>query len=389
MNKQTVRDIDLQGKTVLVRVDFNVPLQEGKIMDDTRIVKTLPTINYLLDNHCKVILLSHLGRPDGNVNDKLRLAPIADHLAKLLKKPVIKLNDCVGEEVETKVRQAKPGEIILLENVRFHSAEEKNDLAFAKELALLGDVYVNDAFGAAHRAHASTEGITKYLPAVAGLLLTKEIETLEKIMTDPERPLVGIIGGAKISTKMGVIAKLLPKVDCLLLGGALANTILKAKGVQVGASLVEDEMLSEASKLPIDKKELEIPVDVVVAKDPQKPEDSQIKATGKIDSDDRILDIGPDTIKLFSDIISKAKMVIWNGPLGMFEIPKFAEGTKEIAKVIGESGVKAIVGGGETVDAIKELGLADKIWHISTGGGAMLEFLEGKELPGIKALKNK
>ncbi len=390
MDKKTVKDIDVKGKTVLVRNDFNVPIsKDGQVQDDTRIAKALPTINYLLDQGAKVVVMSHLGRPKGEVDESLRLNNVAEKLSELLGKPVKKLDDCVGEEVKKEISEAKPGEVILLENTRFYPGEKENDPAFAKELADLADIFVSDAFGAVHRAHASTVGVTKFLPSVAGLLLEKEIKILTEVLTNPKRPLVAIIGGAKISTKLGVISKLLDKVDVLLLGGALANTILKGRGVQVGKSLVEDGMLEEANALPIDKETLEIPVDVVVAKERKEGVPSEIKGTGALSSDDQIMDIGPDTVKLFNNIIKNAKMVIWNGPLGVFEIPEFAKGTNEIAKAIVDSGAKAVIGGGETVDAVKEQGLEDKIWHVSTGGGAMLEFLEGKELPGIAALEDK
>jgi len=403
MNKKTVKDIDVKNKTVLVRVDFNVPLREVKrakiapakvfeVADDTRIIKTLPTIEYLLDQEAKVVLLSHLGRPKGR-DPNLSLFVVADHLGALLKKPVKFVSDCIGKEIEEAVKSMKPSDIVLLENTRFYPQEEKNDPDFAQKLASLADIFVNDAFATAHRSHASTVGVTKYLPSFAGLLMEKEVDVLTEVMENPAHPFVGIIGGAKISTKMGVIENLLKKVDTLLFGGALANTVLKAKGFEVGKSLIEKEMVDKAKESSRDEK-LKILVDAVVASEPKEEAQASIVGIDKVPKDQWILDIGPETIKLYKDVIQKAQTIIWNGPMGVFEIEAFAQGTNGIAKAIVESRAsKIVIGGGETLQAIikyyKPLALANRRIHVSTGGGAMLEFLEGKKLPAIEALQDK
>lgn len=390
MAKKTIRDINVSSKRVLVRVDFNVPLEKGKISDDTRIVEALPTIQYLLKKNAKIILMSHLGRPKGKVVEKLRLEPVGRHLSYLLAEPIITLTDCVGEAVERKVHEMEEGDIVLLENLRFHSEEEKNDPEFAKKLASLGEIYVNDAFGTAHRAHASTEGVTHFLPSVAGLLMEKEVIVLSELMEKPAHPLICLIGGAKISTKIKVIKNLLNKVDNMLLGGALVNTILKAQGRNIGKSLSEEEMILEAKNLISQiAKKLFLPKDYIVADKASGDAPSRIAMPEDIKDTEIILDIGPETIKFYKNFISKAKTIIWNGPMGMFEIMKFAQGSYEIARAVAESSAKTVIGGGETLDVVKSLGLKDKIYFVSTGGGAMLEFLEGKKLPGIEALQSK
>jgi phosphoglycerate kinase len=385
--KRTVRDIEVTGKRVLVRVDFNVPLAEGKVTDDTRIRAALPTINYLLEHGAKVVLMSHLGRPKGKVVDELRLDPVADRLAELLGRPVRKLDDCVGSEVEAAIAKMQPGEVILLENVRFHPEDESNDPGFAKRLASLGDIFVNDAFGAAHRAHASTVGVAQHLPSVAGFLMEKELTFLGQALAAPERPFVAILGGAKISDKIGVIENLLTKVDGLLIGGGMANTFLKAQGYEVGQSLVEDESLNVAREI-LEKagEKLALPVDVVIADRFDAEADSKVVPVGQVPEDWRILDIGPGTVELFRRKLAGARTVVWNGPMGVFEFPRFAAGTEAIARILAESGATTIIGGGDSVAAVEQAGLADKMTHISTGGGASLEFLEGKELPGVAAL---
>jgi phosphoglycerate kinase len=390
MTKKTIRDINVSGKRVLVRVDFNVPQEHGKIADDTRIVEALPTIQYLLKKNAKIILMSHLGRPKGKVVEKLRLESVGRHLSYLLAEPVITLSDCIGEAVERKVYEMEEGDIILLENLRFHPEEEENDLEFAKKLASLGEIFVNDAFGTAHRAHASTEGITHFLPSVAGFLMEKEIKVLSEIIEKPARPLICLIGGAKISTKIKVIKNLIKKVDRMLLGGALVNTILKAQGQNIGRSFSEEEMIPEAKNLiPYISKKLFLPKDYIVAEKASGDVPSRIAKPTNIKDTELILDIGPETINFYKDFIKKARTIIWNGPMGLFEIMKYAAGSYEIARALASSSAKTIIGGGETLDIIKSLGLKDRVYFVSTGGGAMLEFLGGKKLPGIEALQNK
>ena len=391
MNKKTIRDVDVQGKRVLVRVDFNVPLDGGKVADDTRIRAALPTIQYLLDSDATVILMSHLGRPKGEPDDKLKMDPVANRLAELLGRPVSKLDDCVGPDVEAAVKAAAPGDVILLENTRFHPEEKKNAPDFARQLASLADLYVNDAFGSAHRAHASTEGVARYLPAVAGFLMEKEIEFLGKALAAPERPFVAILGGAKISDKIGVIENLLGQVDALLIGGGMANTFLKADGYDVAESLVEDGSLDTARDLIArGAAKLTLPVDVVVADKFEAGAFSQVVAVAQVPPGWRILDVGPRTLELFGEKLDGARTVVWNGPMGVFEFPKFAKGTEAVARMLAVlPDAMTIIGGGHSAAAVHQAGLADRMSHISTGGGASLEFLEGKALPGVAALLDK
>ncbi|HEY0603515.1 MAG TPA: phosphoglycerate kinase [Herpetosiphonaceae bacterium] len=394
MKKQTIRDIDWQGKRALVRVDFNVPLDDQQqITDDTRITAAVPTIQYLLDHGASVVLMSHLGRPKNKVVDKLRLDPVATRLGELLGREVKKVSETTGAEAEQAAQSLQPGAVLLLENTRFDAREEKNDDSMAQELAKLGDVYVNDAFGAAHRAHASTEGVAKHLPAVAGLLLEKELEYIGGAIEDPKRPFVTVIGGAKISDKIGVIENLLGKVDALLIGGGMANTFLLAQGHKVGDSLVEQESVDVAKDLlqkAADRNvKLMLPVDVLVADAFDNNANTQVVAADAVPDGWRILDIGPQSVEQYSAVIKDAKTVIWNGPMGVFEMPKFAEGTRAIAQAMADSQATTIIGGGDSVAAVEQMNLADRMSHISTGGGASLELLEGKELPGVAALKDK
>lgn len=393
MRKKTIEDIDVEGKKVLVRVDFNVPLDEkGNITDDTRIRAALPTINYLIERGAIVILVSHLGRPKGKVQERLRMDPIAQRLAELLDKEVIKTDDCIGDEPKQAIEDMREGDVLLLENVRFYPGEEANDPEFSKQLAELADVYVNDAFGTAHRAHASTVGVAEFLPAVSGFLMKKELEYLGKALENPERPFVSILGGAKVSDKIGVIKNLLTKVNYLLIGGGMAFTFLKAKGLEIGRSLLEEDKLSLAGELIKEAEDkgvkLLLPVDVVVA--PELKPDAPYKRVKveEIPPDWMGVDIGKETVKEFSNIIKQAKTVVWNGPMGVFEMKPFTAGTKGIASALAESGAVTIIGGGDSAAAVEQLGYADKMTHISTGGGASLEFLEGRELPGVKALND-
>jgi phosphoglycerate kinase len=389
-NKKTIRDIDVNDKKVLVRVDFNVPLAEGRVGDDTRVRAALPTIQYLLDHGAAVILCSHLGRPKGGPDLKYSLKPVAEHLAGLLGKPVSFAEDCIGPQAEAAASALQKGGVLVLENTRFHPEEEKNEMQMAEQLASLADLFVNDAFGTAHRAHASTEGVTHFKPGVAGFLLEKEIKYLGQAVADPKRPFVAILGGAKISDKIGVINNLLTKADAVLIGGGMANTFIKAQGFEVADSLVEDESLPVARGL-LDKAagKLHLPVDVVLADKFDAEADSRLELAGNVPAGWRILDIGPQTVKAFGAIIAGAGTVVWNGPMGVFEFPKFAAGTFGVAKAVADSGAVSIIGGGESVAAIQQAGLADKITHISTGGGASLEMLEGLELPGVAALQDK
>jgi phosphoglycerate kinase len=394
MAKATVRDIDVKGKRVLVRVDFNVPLDaERNITDDTRIRAALPTIKYLLERGARVILASHLGRPKGQRKEEFNLAPVARRLEELLEQPVNKLDDCVGPQVEAGVRAMKDGDVILLENLRFHKEEEANDEGFAKALASLADTYVNDAFGAAHRAHASTAGVAEFVPGVAGFLMEKEIEVMGKALSAPERPFVAILGGAKVKDKVGVISNLIEKVDSLIVGGGMAYTFLKAEGLEIGKSIVDEEKLDLAKELMEKAKakgvKFLLPVDVVVAD--RFAEDADVKVVGASEIPPlwQALDIGPKTREAFAREIADAKTVVWNGPMGVFEMKPFAEGTRIVAKALVDSGAVTIVGGGDSAAAILEMGFADKMTHVSTGGGASLEFLEGKVLPGVAALKDK
>lgn len=389
-NKKTVRDIDVKGKKVFVRVDFNVPVKDGVVGDDTRIRAALPTIQYLLDQGAAVILASHLGRPKGGPDPKYSLKPVADYLANLLGKPVAFAEDCIGPAAEAAAMALKPGEVLVLENTRFHPEEEKNDEGMSRAMAKLADVYVNDAFGTAHRAHASTAGIAAFLPAVAGFLLEKEIKYLGQAIDEPKRPFVAILGGAKISDKIGVIKNLLKKADTILIGGGMANTFFKAQGYPMGDSLVEEEALETARQLLAEGKDkIRLPVDVVIADKFDAEAESRVMPVGPVPEGWRILDIGPETVAAYGKVISGAGTVVWNGPMGVFEFPRFAEGTFGIAKAVASSGAISVIGGGESVAAINQSGLADKITHISTGGGASLEMLEGLELPGVAALLDK
>ncbi len=389
-NKKTVRDMDFKGKKALVRVDFNVPIKEGVVSDDTRIQAALPTIQYLLDQGAAVILCSHLGRPKEGPDPQFSMKPTADHLSKLLGKPVAFAEDCVGPVAEEAASKLKPGDILVLENTRFHKGETKNDPEMAKQLAALADVYVNDAFGSAHRAHASTEGVAKYLPAVAGFLMEKEIQYLGQAIANPEKPFVAILGGAKISDKIGVIRNLLSKADQVLIGGGMANTFFKAQGYPVGDSLVEDEALDVAKELLAEgSTKLRLPVDVVIADKFEDGAEKKTMSMGPIPEGWRIMDIGPETVAAFRKVILSAGTIVWNGPMGVFEFPNFAEGTFEIAKAVAECKGTTIIGGGDSVSAVKKSGVADRITHISTGGGASLEMLEGLVLPGVAALLDK
>jgi len=395
MNKKTVKDIDVKGKKVLVRCDFNVPqdLETGKITDNRRIVAALPTIKYLLQQDAKVILCSHLGRPKGEFKKAFSLKIVADELSKLLGKEVSLAEDVIGDSAKELTSKMNNGDIVLLENVRFHSEEEKNDKEFSKALASLAEIYVNDAFGTAHRAHSSTAGVAEFLPAVCGFLIEKEIMFMGSTLENPERPFVAILGGAKVSDKIKVIEKLLDKVDKLIIGGGMAFTFLKAQGYEIGKSICEYDKLDLANSiLDLAKQkgvELLLPVDTHITTDySNDTEDKFVKAT-EIPEGWEGLDVGPETIKMFSEVIKTAKTVIWNGPLGVCEFSKYEIGTREVGKVLAETEAISIIGGGDSAAAIEKLGLADKITHISTGGGASLEFLEGKVLPGIDCLLNK
>jgi len=394
MNKKTIEDIDVKGKKVIVRVDFNVPLDENrKITDHKRIVGALPTIKYLVEHGAKTILVSHLGRPKEGFEEKYSMAPTAVRLGELLGKEVIMAKDVIGPDAKAKAAALKEGEVLMLENVRFHKEETKNDPAFAKELASMAEIYVNDAFGTAHRAHASTAGLADYLPAVCGYLIQKEIEVMGKALSNPERPFVAILGGAKVSDKIGVIENLIDKVDTLIIGGGMAYTFFKAKGYSIGTSLCEDDKVELAKSL-MDKAEkkgvkLLLPVDNVVGKEFSNDTERKTVPSDQIPDGWMGMDIGEETIKLYSEAIKNAKTVVWNGPMGVFEFSNFANGTREVARAVAESGAISIIGGGDSAAAIEQLGFADKITHISTGGGASLEFLEGKVLPGIDVLMDK
>ena len=393
-NKKTIEDIDVSGKKVLVRCDFNVPLDENKnITDETRINAALPTIQYLLEHNAAVVLCSHLGRPKGEFNMKYSLAPVAKRLSEKLGFEVKLAKDVIGPDAKKLAAEVKPGQAVLLENVRFHAEEEKNDPAFAKELASMADIYVSDAFGTVHRAHASTAGVAQYLPAVAGFLIGKELNFLGKAVTNPERPFVAILGGAKVKDKIGVITNLIEKVDTLLIGGGMAYTFMKATGGEIGNSLCDDERLSLALEL-LDKAKakgvkLLLPVDNVCGKEFNNDTEQMVCESGKIPEGWEGLDIGPKTVELFSKEIKAAKTVVWNGPMGVFEMPNFAKGTLAIATAMAESDATTIIGGGDSAAAVTQMGLAGKMSHISTGGGASLEFLEGKTLPGVAALNDK
>lgn len=390
MNKKTVRDIDLKGKRVLMRVDFNVPMDKGVVTDDKRIKAALPTIQYVLDQGASLILMSHLGRPKGGPDPAFSLRAAAEVLAGHIGKPVIMAPDCVGPEVEKLARALKPGEVMMLENTRFHPGEVKNDLELAKQMAALGDVYVNDAFGSAHRAHASTEGVARFLPAVSGFLMEQELEYLGRATQNPERPYIAILGGAKISDKIAVVENLLSKCDKLIIGGGMANTFLAAKGYNLQDSLVETGSTDTARTIMAkagDK--LLLPVDFVVADKFEADANSQTVDADKIPAGWRAMDIGPKSLDLFENVLKTAKLVVWNGPVGVFEMPKFAEGTFAIAKLLAKTGATTVIGGGDSASAVKKAGVAKQMTHVSTGGGASLEFLEGKALPGVAALMDK
>lgn len=391
--KQSLSDVTLQGKRVFCRVDFNVPMEDGAITDDTRIRAALPTINYLIEQGAKVILASHMGRPKGEVKEELRLTKVGEHLATLLNKPVKKLDESIGQAVEQAVSAMADGDVILLENVRFHAGEEKNDAELAKAFASLADVYVNDAFGAAHRAHATTEGIAKLLPAVSGLLMEKELDVLGKALSNPERPFTAIIGGAKVKDKIGVIDHLLDKVDNILIGGGLSYTFTKAQGNDIGTSLLEEDKIELAKGFIEKAKEkgvsFYLPVDVVVADEFSKDANTKVVDIDQIPSDWMGLDIGPKTAALYADVIKNSKLIIWNGPMGVFEMEAFANGTKGVADAMAETAGYTIIGGGDSAAAVEKFDVADKMDHISTGGGASLEFMEGKDLPGVSALNDK
>ena len=395
MDKKTIKDIDVDDKRVLVRVDFNVPLDErtGAITDDTRIRAALPTIKYLIEREARVILCSHLGRPKGKVIDKLRLAPVGERLAKILGKQVTVARDSIGAEVEKAVEKLEKGNILLLENIRFHLEEEENDATFAQALARLADVYVNDAFGTAHRAHASTAGIAQYLPAVAGLLLEKEANSLSSILKNPAHPFAALLGGAKVSDKVGMLENIIDKVDSVLIGGGMAATFLKAKSYEVGSSLVEKDKLDFTVKLEEDASKrgvhLLLPVDVVIAEESNTDAEAEIVSIENVPRDKRIVDIGPQTVKDFSEELRKCKTVFWNGPMGIYEIPQFAEGTQAMAKLLASLEVATIIGGGSTAEVATEMKLADKMTFVSTGGGASLRFLSGEKLPGVEVLLSK
>lgn len=390
MNKKTICDVDVRGQRVLVRVDFNVPLKEGAVADDTRIRAALPTINYLLEQDAALILCSHLGRPKGKVVPEFRLDPVAVWLAELLGRPVQKLGDCVGLQIEAAVEAMQPGDVILLENTRFHPEERANDLEFARQLASLADIFVNDAFGAAHRAHASTEGVTHYLPAVAGFLMEKELEFLGQVTESPEHPYVAILGGAKISDKIGVIESLLAKCDRLLIGGGMANTFFKAMGFEVGDSLIEDGAVETAASLIKQAGgTLVLPVDVVIADAFDNDARMRIVAPNEVTPGWRILDVGPKTVSTFGSALGGAKTVVWNGPLGVFEMDNFAAGTFAVARLLADLDAITIIGGGDSAAAVRQAGLVDQMSHVSTGGGASLEFLEGKTLPCVAVLEER
>jgi phosphoglycerate kinase len=391
---KTIRDLEVTGKRVLVRVDFNVPLDgEDNVADDTRIRAALPTIQYLLEKQARVILVSHLGRPKGKVDERYRLDPVARRLSELLGRPVVKVDDCIGDEPRRAVQEMQPGDVILLENVRFHPGEEKNEEKFARQLAELADVYVNDAFGTAHRAHASTEGVAHFLPAAAGFLMEKEINMLGQALSNPGRPFVAILGGAKVSDKIGVIENLLGKVNTLLIGGGMANTFLAARGLALGKSLVETDKVALAGDL-INRAQkagvkLLLPVDLVVARAAQPDAEPKVVPVDAVPEDWMALDIGPETVKNYVAEVRDAGTVIWNGPMGVFEMAPFAAGTFELARALAESKATTIVGGGDTAAAVEKAGVAGRMSHVSTGGGASLEFLEGKTLPGVAVLMDK
>ena len=390
MNKKTVKDIDIKGKRVFMRVDFNVPMAEGKVTDDKRIKAALPTIKYCLEQGASILLASHLGRPKGGPDPEFSLRAASEVLATLLGTPVKMAPDCVGPEVEAMAKELKPGEVLMLENTRFHKGEEKNDPELAKQMAALADVYVNDAFGSAHRAHSSTEGIARFLPAVSGFLMEQELEYLGRAVANPEHPYIAILGGAKISDKILVVETLLAKCDKLIIGGGMANTFLAAQGLDMQDSLVESSSLETAKNIM--KKsgdKLILPVDAVIADKFDAEANTQVVDVDQIPAGWRMLDVGPKTISLYQKELDGAKLIVWNGPVGVFEMPKFAEGTFALARMLAESKAITVIGGGDSASAVKKAGVAKQMTHVSTGGGASLEFLEGKELPGVAALLDK
>lgn len=389
--KKTLKDMDFKGKKVLVRVDFNVPLKDREVTDTTRIEAALPTIEYLIKEGAKLLLISHLGRPGGEAKDELRMDPVAKKLANLLNKEVKKVDDCIGKDVEKAVADLKDGDVLVLENSRFYPGEKKNDPEFAKQLASLADIYVNDAFGAAHRAHATTVGVTEYLPSAAGFLMQRELNALGEVMENPASPFVAIMGGAKVSDKIDVIKNLITKVDSLIVGGGIANTFLLAKGYELGDSLVEADKVDLAKELMAEAEakgvKIVLPIDVVIADDFSNEANTKVVQADQVPAGWQILDCGgPESLEQYKAIIKDAKTVIWNGPLGVFEMEKFAHGTIELAKALAESDAHSVIGGGDSAAAINKAGVADQMSHISTGGGASLMFFEGKELPGVAAL---
>jgi len=393
MNKKSVRDVEVAGKRVFVRVDFNVPLENGAITDDKRIRETLPTINYLIEKGAKVILASHLGRPKGQVVEELRLTPAAERLSELLGKKVLKADKVVGDTVKSQISEMKDGDVLLLENVRFEEGEEKNDPALAKAFAELADLFVNDAFGAAHRAHASTEGIAHFLPAVSGLLMERELDVLGRALQNPERPFTAIVGGSKVKDKIDVINKMIEIADNIIIGGGLSYTFFKAQGHEIGQSLCDDSKL-ELTKDFIEKakklgKQFLLPVDIVISDDFSASANTRIVDIDGIPADWEGIDIGPKTREIFADVIKNSKLVVWNGPMGVFEIEPFSHGTRAVAQACAETSAYTVIGGGDSAAAAEKFGLADKMDHISTGGGASLEFMEGKALPGVVALNDK
>jgi len=395
MSKKTVEDIEVKGKRVLVRVDFNVPLtaNTGAISDDSRIRASLPTIKYLVDHKAKIIVCSHLGRPEGKVVENLRLVPIVQRLSQLMGLPVSTTSDCIGQEVESKVEILKEGDILMLENLRFHPEEEANDADFALKLARLAEIYVNDAFGTAHRTHASTVGVAKYLPAVAGFLMKKELEIMDKLLHFPERPLACLIGGAKVSDKIELLQNMLRRVDMLLVGGGMAATFLKTQGYEVGNSLIEDDKLSLAKELLREAEEWKVPfllpIDAVVAKEIKAGASTRVVPINNMPSGSHIVDIGPQTIELFYSELRKCRTIMWNGPMGICEIPQFAQGTRSIASFLSTLNATTVIGGGSSAEVVQAMGLTDKMTHVSTGGGASLRFLEVLTLPGVDVLLDK
>ena len=393
LHKQTVRDVDVQGKRVFLRADLNVPLDDGRITDDTRIRASVPTLVDLLDHGATVIMASHLGRPHGKVNDAYRLKPVADRLSQLLGRPVRMTGDALGPGVQDAIKRLRPGDLLLLENLRFHAGEEANDPAFAEALAGFADLYVNDAFGSAHRAHASTEGITHFLPAVAGLLLEREVNALSRLLDKPPRPFHTVIGGAKISDKLSVLRVLLTRCQAILVGGGMANTFLAARGVEMGKSLVETEQLDAANEIMNEARRrrmrILLPTDVVVAAQVHPRAPHEVVSVNAVPKDWMVVDIGPQTVAKYREALQSARTIFWNGPMGIFEVPAFADGTNAIAETIAartRAGVITVVGGGDSVAAVQQLGLSEKMSHVSTGGGASLEFVEGRTLPGVAAL---